>query len=426
MTSGVPDRRVVEVVDSGRPVIVSASGRAGRAPRAARRAARRRGGSPPSGSRPAGCRSTSSGTRGADAVEVVERQVDRRAGRRSPAGARPRWSSRRSRPARRSRCGTSPCVRNVLGRRSAATSSTASRPVPCAASSSRLSGAGVPATPGTIVPSASATSAIVEAVPMVLQCPRLRIIADSDAGNCSWPTACRRAPPRDSRHTSVPQPSGVPAEGAGQHRAAGHDDGGQVDRCGGHQQRRDRLVAAAQQHDAVDRVGPQHLLGGHRRHVAPQHRGRPHLRLAERHHRQVRAGCRRPRRRRCLHRRRHLVQVGVARGQVRGGVGDRDLRAAVEGVDRARRGASRPGGCRRCGPRPRTTGRCGASPLSSFQQSTRGSNLWNAMKDTQTYEGSTDLGVGRLNRRRQQPTCGVGPGAGRPQGARPVSRRGGS
>ena len=49
------------------------------------------------------------------------------------------------------------------------TSSTASRPVACEASSSRLSGAGVPAMPGTTVPSASASRPMVEAVPIVLQ-----------------------------------------------------------------------------------------------------------------------------------------------------------------------------------------------------------------------------------------------------------------
>jgi hypothetical protein len=86
---------------------------------------------------------------------------------------------------RHDRVGNEACVRNVLGRRSAATICTTNRPVPWAASSSRLSAAGVPATPGTTVPSASATSAIVDAAPMVLQCPRLRIMADSERVNCS-------------------------------------------------------------------------------------------------------------------------------------------------------------------------------------------------------------------------------------------------
>ena len=63
--------------------------------------------------------------------------------------------------------------------------------------------------PGIVVPSASAMQAMVDAVPIVLQCPRLRIIDDSDAMN----VAVRQLPARTcslSRHTSVPQPSGLP------------------------------------------------------------------------------------------------------------------------------------------------------------------------------------------------------------------------
>ena len=96
-----------------------------------------------------------------------------------------------------------------LGRRSAFTNSTASRPVACACSRSRLSGAGVPAIPGKVMPSASATNAMVEAVPLVLQCPLLRIIEDSEATK----SASDNSPARtssESRHTSVPQPSATP------------------------------------------------------------------------------------------------------------------------------------------------------------------------------------------------------------------------
>ena len=97
----------------------------------------------------------------------------------------------------------------ALGRRSASMSSTASRPVAWAPSSNRLSGAGVPASPGITVPRASASRPIVEAVPIVLQWPRLRIIDDSERSKSS----CESCPPRTSslsRHTSVPQPSAVP------------------------------------------------------------------------------------------------------------------------------------------------------------------------------------------------------------------------
>ncbi len=100
-------------------------------------------------------------------------------------------------------------VSRVLGRRSRATRSTARRPLRLASASNLLSGAGVPARPGTTIPRASATSAIVDAVPIVLQCPRLRIIADSDAVN----SAEERVPARTSslsRQTSVPQPRGRP------------------------------------------------------------------------------------------------------------------------------------------------------------------------------------------------------------------------
>ena len=93
-----------------------------------------------------------------------------RAGRRWPAGARPRSSSRRWPRAPRSRSGTSARLRIVLGRRSASTISIARRP----ACVGRLRAAGCPAPasrprPGSSCPSASATQAMVEAVPIVLQ-----------------------------------------------------------------------------------------------------------------------------------------------------------------------------------------------------------------------------------------------------------------
>ena len=102
-----------------------------------------------------------------------------------------------------------PRLSTWLGRRSCATISTASRPVSWACSSSRLSGAGVPAIPGSVIPSASVTHAMVEAVPIVLQWPLLRIIADSEARNSSRDMVPARTSSL-SRHTSVPQPSGVP------------------------------------------------------------------------------------------------------------------------------------------------------------------------------------------------------------------------
>jgi hypothetical protein len=70
------------------------------------------------------------------------------------------------------------------------------------------------------MPSASAAGAIVDAVPMVLQCPRLRIIADSERVNCSAVGVPARTS-SDNRQTSLPQPREPFAEAAGQHRPTG-------------------------------------------------------------------------------------------------------------------------------------------------------------------------------------------------------------
>ena len=59
------------------------------------------------------------------------------------------------------------------------------------------------------MPSASATTAIVDAVPIVLQWPLPRIIDCSDAMNCAPEIVPARASSL-SRHTSVPQPSAWP------------------------------------------------------------------------------------------------------------------------------------------------------------------------------------------------------------------------
>ena len=102
-----------------------------------------------------------------------------------------------------------PRLSSPLGRRSSRTMSMTSLPAAWAASSSRLSAAGVPARPGIVVPRDSAITAIVEAVPIVLQWPRLRIIEDSERRKSSRV----RVPARtssDSLNTSVPQPRATP------------------------------------------------------------------------------------------------------------------------------------------------------------------------------------------------------------------------
>ena len=74
----------------------------------------------------------------------------------------------------------------------------------------------------------------------------------------------------------------LPAPVAAQHRPGGHEDRRQVRAGRAHHQRRDGLVAAAEQDDAVGGVGAQRFLGVHREQVAIEHRARLHERLAER------------------------------------------------------------------------------------------------------------------------------------------------
>ena len=100
-------------------------------------------------------------------------------------------------------------MRISCGFKSSFTISTIRRPESWLAFSKRLSAAGVPAKPGKVIPSASATQPIVDAVPIVLQWPLLRIIELSD----SLKSASLIFPERTSaakRQTSVPHPNCLP------------------------------------------------------------------------------------------------------------------------------------------------------------------------------------------------------------------------
>jgi hypothetical protein len=84
--------------------------------------------------------------------------------------------------------------------------STARRPASSACASRRESGAGIAAFPGSVMPSASAIEAIVDAVPITMQCPEERDMHDSASHSSS--SVMRSARRSDqSRHTSVPEPS---------------------------------------------------------------------------------------------------------------------------------------------------------------------------------------------------------------------------
>ena len=94
-------------------------------------------------------------------------------------------------------------VNTALGRRPASTISTASRPALWECSSRPLSGAGVPAMPGIVIPSASAMTAIVEAVPIVLQWPLLRIIDFSDSRRSASVISAARTSSHEAPHVGT-------------------------------------------------------------------------------------------------------------------------------------------------------------------------------------------------------------------------------
>ncbi len=94
-------------------------------------------------------------------------------------------------------------------RKSSCTMPTMRRPVIWACSLRRASTAGMAALPGRATPSASTMAAMVEAVPIVMQCPLERDMHDSASLN--W--ACVMRPLRTSSEnfqTSVPEPIGLP------------------------------------------------------------------------------------------------------------------------------------------------------------------------------------------------------------------------
>ena len=118
-----------------------------------------------------------------------------------------------------------------------------------------------------------------------------------------------------------------------EHRTAGKNQRGDVATGGAHHQRRRRLVAAAHEHDTVNRVGTDRFLHVHAGQVAEQHRGGTHNGLAERGHREL-DGKAASLPDAALHVIRQLTKMRVAGGQFRPRVADADDRAPVEHVSR--------------------------------------------------------------------------------------------
>jgi hypothetical protein len=208
------------------------------------------------------------------------------------------------------------------------TSSTMRMPACSDSTARRLSTAGIEPFIGRPMPMASASEAMVEAVPMVMHEPAERLIAASAASS----SALEILPVRyssSSLNMSVPEPRVRPLKrplsiGPPETRMVGH-----VAARRAHQQRRGGLVAAGQQHHAVDRIGADGLLDIHGDEVAEHHGGRPHQRLAEAGHREFEreaAGHQHA----ALHMLGEIAEVPVAVGQFRPGVADADHRPAVE------------------------------------------------------------------------------------------------
>ncbi len=131
--------------------------------------------------------------------------------------------------------------------------STARRPVASAAWARRASTAGIDAVPGKHMPSASTSDVMVEAVPISLQCPAEGLAADSSSSK----SASVIFPARSSSayfHVSVPTPSCLPRKCAGSWGPTGEHDGRDVRTRSTHELGWNGLVAAAQEHDGVQRV----------------------------------------------------------------------------------------------------------------------------------------------------------------------------
>ena len=218
------------------------------------------------------------------------------------------------------------------------TISTIRRPLCAAITAWRESAAGIDAAPGSVTPSASTAHVIVEAVPIVMQCPGERAMPFS----ISCQSSSVISPARSSaQYFQCRCPSRAwcrPSRRAASARPARRSTA--VHRRGAHEQRGRRLVAAAHQHRAVDRIRAQHLLGLHREQVAVEHRRRLLERLRQRHRRHLeREPARLPHA--ALHVLDALLEVRVARVDVAPRVDDRDdrLAAVIRGVEAHLRGA---------------------------------------------------------------------------------------
>ena len=246
-------------------------------------------------------------------------------------------------------------VRILAGVRSSHTMSTMRRPACAHMRGWAASAAGSDEAPGSVRPSASAIAIMVAAVPMVMQVPNERAMPLFDLGpggfgDRAGPLLVPVLPHVRARAQHLPAPV------AAQHRPGRAVDRRQPHGDGAHDQARRGLVAAAQQHGAVDGMRAQQLFRLHGEEIAVEHGGGLDERLGQRDRRQLQreaAGLQHA----ALDVLGARAQVRVAGIDVAPRIDDADDRLALPILARhSRSGAAATGGRTIAGPPRRTSG----------------------------------------------------------------------
>ena len=173
-----------------------------------------------------------------------------------------------------------------LGLIADAMSPTAAAPDASAARNRSAWTAGIAAVPGSVIPNASETAAIVLAVPITAHVPAVvarlpSICCDLRRGHLAA-AILRPEPAAIGARTEA-----LAAIRRRQHRTGEKLDRRNIGRRRAHQLRGDGLVAAADEHDRIHRLRADHLLDVHRHQVAEHHAGRTEEHFAERDRREV-------------------------------------------------------------------------------------------------------------------------------------------
>ena len=164
--------------------------------------------------------------------------------------------------------------------------STARRPAAAHMRGWLASGAGIDDAPGSASPSASVIAIMVAAVPITMQVPNEREMPPSISFHSSSPMRPARF---SSQYFQASEPGAqdVAAPIAAQHRPGRHIDRRDAHADRAHDEAGRRLVAAAHQNRAVDRMAAQQLFAFHGEEIAVEHGRRFDEGLGKRHRRQL-------------------------------------------------------------------------------------------------------------------------------------------